>query len=46
MKKVKVYLSVIAMIAVITIIVIKPQYIETATKALVTIMECEQCISN
>ncbi len=44
MKKIKLYLSVVAMIAIIAIIAIKPQYIESATKALITIMECEKCI--
>mgnify|MGYP003294615695 CR=1 FL=1 len=45
MKKIKIYISITAMIAIVTIIIIKPQYIENATKALVAIMECEQCIA-
>ena len=45
MKKIKIYISITAMIAIVTIIIIKPQYIENAAKALVAIMECEQCIA-
>ena len=45
MNKIKFYVSIVAMISIVVIIIIKPQYIENATKALIAIMECEQCIS-
>ena len=42
MKNIKIYVSIIALI---TIIFTKPQYLKEASKALVVIMECEQCFS-
>lgn len=45
MKNIKIYVSIIALITIIFIIFTKPQYLKEASKALVVIMECEQCFS-
>ena len=45
MKKIKIYISIVVAILIMSIIVIKPQYIEQATKAFIAIMECETCLS-
>ena len=45
MKKIKICLSVIALVSIIALIFIRPQYIEQASKALIAIMECEKCFS-
>lgn len=45
MKKIKIYISIIALISIIVLIFVNPQYVEQASKAIVSIMECEQCLS-
>ncbi len=44
MKKIKFYISIIALIVILAIIFIYPQYLEQAIKSFVVIMECEQCL--
>lgn len=45
MNKIKLYISLIAIISIISIIIAKPQYIEEGIKALISVMECEVCFS-
>ncbi len=45
MKKIKIYISIIALVLMTLVIIIKPQYIEQAVKGLIAIMECEICLS-
>ena len=45
MNKIKFYLSIILLIVLIAVIFIYPQYIEQISKAFVSVMECEQCLS-
>lgn len=45
MKKIKLYISLIASVIMLLVIIIRPQYVENVTKALISIMECQQCFS-
>ena len=45
MRKIKIYISIIAMGGIISTIIIKPQYIEQAVKGFIAIMECDTCLA-